>query len=372
VAKSRRLPDAAADSHSVTLFLRSVGRRWLLRQSLLFLLVASVVHVGLLVATQLANRALALELPRLATAPLIFLVLLAGALARRRPERLAWQADRVLGLKDRLSSFLDLGARRDVDERYRGAQARETASALAAVDPRGAVAVPPWLWAGPPLFLWLIYTSYFSVFLPQPLQFVRQLRLAVSGSSGRPGDGDRAGAGANRAVADAHRGDASPKPAPAPQAPPAEKAALSQPPHDAPAPKPGDPAAAGTPPAAAEAPLRGSPAAGGPTGLPQPARLFSVPLTAALTPVGADALAPAGGAPRGAAAPQGRVAFNLVPGRGAGGGAIGPGSGQGKGAGGGFEVVVDFAALPADVREPVRRYFEGLSHLFTGGMLGTR
>jgi len=368
------LPEPAGESRAVAPFLRQVRRRWLVRQGLRFLLVACAANAGVLWATKFAQRFLGRELPQLTTAPFVFLALLAGALVRARPEMMAREADRALRLKDRLASFLDLGSRADVDDRYRKAQAAETASTLATVDPRSAVAVPRWLWVAPPLFLWVIYASYFSFFLPQPLQFVRRLRIAVSGLTGRSATGESpAGTSGGIPEANPSRGSAKPSPPPSPR--PDGETAPPQPPPPGKAhsdPPPGGADTTGTAQAGLDKTHGGVSGGAGPTSLPQPARLFSVPVSSTLTPVGEAGEAQSARKPPGEAVPQGRVAFNLVPGRGSGSGLKGPGSGQGTGKGEGLQVVVDFAALPSDVREQVRRYFAGLSQLFTGGPLGTR
>lgn len=365
---------AAAAAPSVGRFLRSARRRWLLRRGLQALLAAVAVNYLLLAAVNLANRALGLRLPALATGLLVALALIAGAALRARPARIAREADRALGLKDRLASFLDLGPRADVDGRYRDAQAAETAAALARVDPRRAIRLPRWLWVAPPLFLAMVYHSHLATFLPQPLRWVRQARIFVAGGPGGPaGDADaplKIVSTAPSAAGDAAGGPGQPpQPAPAPQT---EQPAPTPPPPGQPHPDAAHPGQQG---GTAAAPPRGAfPAGagggGGAASMPQPARLFSAPVGAALTPV-REGLPPATGAVP-AAAPRGRVAFNLVPGRGAGAGAVGPGSGQGTGTEEGLSIVVDFAALSPEVRDTVRRYFDTLSTLFTGGSLGTR
>ncbi len=356
-------------------FLLGVRRRWLVRRGLQALLIAVAAQYAILAATRIVNRSFQLRLPELTTGIYLALVLVAGAALRARPARMAREADRALGLKDRLASFLDLGARRDVDGRYREAQAAETAAALDGVDPAAAVAVPRWLWAAPPLFLWMVYASYFAFFLPQPLQWVRQFRVAVTGGAGGGAPEGSAPGKSAPSSGDPGSGEAG-RPAPKPSPEPAgQKVVSSPPPPEKPHPDLTRGAAdlaetAGQAGGGASGPGSG---AGGGANFPQPARLFSVPVGSGLTPVGATAAGTAtkGGGPAGTA-PRGRVAFNLVPGRGAGSGLLGPGSGQGTGKEGALRIEVDFATLAPEVRENVRRYFDELSSLFTGGSLGTR
>jgi len=361
--------DPGAAAPAITGFLRRVRRRWLLLRGLQILLVAVAAQYAILAATRVVNRSFQLQLPELTPGLLVALLLLAGAALRARPPRMARQADRALGHEDRLASFLDLGSRRDVDDRYRRAQATETAAALAGVNPRGSVAVPRWLWAAPPLFLWMIYASYFAFFLPRPLQWVQQFRAAVTGGAGGAAPGGSSPGRDVSATGEAGR----PAPPPVPEA--AKQAAAPPPPsrpHPDRAPGAADPVETAGPVGPAGGESGGGSGAGGAANFPQPARLFSVPVGAALTPVGETAAgtAPKGGG-AGTTAPRGRVAFNLVPGRGAGSGLLGPGSGQGTGKDGGLRIEVDFAALSPEVRENVRRYFVQLSSLFTGGSLGT-
>ncbi|HEY5999032.1 MAG TPA: hypothetical protein VI078_06970, partial [bacterium] len=175
------------------MFLRSARRRWLGRRALQALLAAFAAHHLVLLATALVNRIWGRVLPGLSTGPFVALVLFVASFPGARPARIAPALDRALGFKDRLASFLDLAGRADVDERYRRAQAAETAAALARVSPRRAVPIPRWLWAAPALFAWLLYASYFSFFLPQPLRWVRQLTMTVTGGPGGPASEEQEG-----------------------------------------------------------------------------------------------------------------------------------------------------------------------------------
>jgi hypothetical protein len=93
------------------------------------------------------------RLPVLTLAPFILLALVLAARRRWSPGLTARRADHTLGLRDRLTSFVDFASRADVAPAFRLAQARESAAALARHLPLRVPRLPWYLSFGPALLV---------------------------------------------------------------------------------------------------------------------------------------------------------------------------------------------------------------------------
>lgn len=354
---------APAAAPAVERFLRRARGRALVRDLLAAALISSAADVVLRLGPIAVGRQISRELPQLFEGIYLFVVLAVLAWRRQSVWRVAGRVDTRLGLKDRLTTFLDFRENTSVEKAFRDAQALETAATVAPIPQRRAVPLPWPLWFGPPALLSMLYLSYFAFFrpgdLPLPVGVVRRIaprpgapppamqsrepQRAPASPEGEPPKGVGDATQPNAASGGGSRPDPGRLPWELPPAEPAGRTPTTEP--------------AGGPRSESAQPLQG-----------EPARLFSTKVGAGLTPVAPDAQPGAAGS--GSAGPpqqrQGRVAFSLVP-TGSGDGRRGGGSRPGGGRAEGLEITVDFDALPSELRAYVSRYFETLARQGRGG-----
>lgn len=354
-------PGKEASEEELQTFLLRARRRYLVRDFLVVAGASAVLSLALEYALFFVSRGFDLGWAPFSIGLPLFFVAGVVCLRRNRVGPVAARTDVALGLKDRLTTFLDFRARTDVDAGFRRAQAREAAAALPSRNLARGIRISAPLRAAPLLFAWMLYIDYFPYVIPYTPFVVQQLvPSAVS----------------NRAAPRQRESPAPPEQLPGTEppaaTPPREPSPQTTPPsaHDARTP-PGE----GTPPEGqpgaddAEMPRAGSV----PGMIGEPARLYSEPATKGLTPVGRDATGPAG-SPAGelpAAPLRGRISFNLVPADGEGEGPAGSGTTPGGGVSRSLEITVDYDSIPPEYRSHVRRYFSVLVRLFQGGNDGT-
>ena len=343
--------DAAEAIHG---FLRRAARRLLLRRLLTAAAAGAAANVLLYGLVRGLNGVLAASLYPIDIGLPLFGVLAIRALWRGRGRFTAGDADRELGLKDRLVSFLDFSRRLDLDQRLCAAQAWETTTRIGTIDLRRGLKIHVLLWGLlPPAVIVLMFSSidpWISRMLRTSPGTHRITEVVDHGDAVAPGAGERPEAptaakepGSDRDVA----GKTGPKD-PDPEKPATDSVqaarnrervtSTAQPPETGPAPRGEHVAAPGL--------------------LEEPAQLYSETVGERLTPVAADAT----NRERSREAPpatawRGNVSFRLAPQDLPG----GPGrGGEGGGRTPGLEITIDFNRVPPAYRDYVRRYFERL------------
>ncbi len=375
----RRRPRPGLGPGGVELFLRRLRWRLAARQSLHGLLWAFLAAEVWLWGTILVNRLSGRDLPILNLGLPLAGVLLVRAVFFTRLEEAAGMADRRLGLKDRLTSYLDFTRRAEIPRDYREAQREETAAALGLKDPARALPFRYHHWLGVPLFLALMILTYFNPLLP-PMPFV-----VVPGPTihRRGAPRGRAGGSATTAGPEADVARQAPPSTP-PEARDDRGTSVAPGGGEEERPTSDEEGKGETAAGAGGEPDRDRNQAAAPPGnqasveggagrrgkVSEPLHLYSETVGKSLTPV-AEGARPgrflAAKASLSQVLPKGRVAFDLIPrglegagGTGGAGGTVGSRREPG-------EIIIDFDSIPEEYREFVRRYFGQIGMTTRGG-----
>jgi hypothetical protein len=172
-------------------FLRKHRRKRILRSFLGLSFLAAVVNETYRWSAALLSGLLPGVLPITNVGHFFLLTVFVISLRKWSLPLIASQADRRLGFRERLTSFMDFSGRNDVPAEFRKAQARETAKALGDAIPRDSRWAPFYLYLGPLLLLTSIGYPMLAL-TPLTTLTLRQPGIQVQdrkGPTGGSGDG---------------------------------------------------------------------------------------------------------------------------------------------------------------------------------------
>jgi len=342
-----------AEQQAPRAFIQAFRRRSLLVSFLGLSFLAALANEGVRWLAIWMNRWLGAGLPVFSVGPFFLVMTFLYTLRRWSFTAAAGRADRALDFRDRLTSFLDIAGRRDVQAPIARAQGEETEAALSGISLSRVRPVPVLLWAGPLILA-------FSVFYPNLMTLMPPAFQVTQFSNDAPNrlvDSEQPDSSGELSEADL---DSHPDPEDeVPETPPEEDTArhdgddapsLAGPPLDV----PGD--------TAAERPS--------PSSVPgQPSTLESTRRAEELSRVIDPLFSPLReDQPAAEDMPTGSMAFHLLPEAAAG----GEEGGEGEAAGGlPARVRIDFDDIPEQYRFLVKKYFAFLGGQETGRADGT-